>query len=374
MVKIVMTLKISLLTAHASESLRKVDFHFWRDECLKKEMDVRFVSLGFSLFTMLKKRNEIYSSPYNCWRSGQNPHLQYYHWRPIFHPFSINNKLIDWMTGFIFNKYPCLVLDNLLKGLEGTDLFIIENGVGLMLVPLLRNKFPKAKFIYSVCDRIQTLTYHPVVLKAEAKSLPLFDAIRVPAEVMKKDYHGKHNNVHYIPHGLEKNLFNKKSKNPYLKEKNIISVGDMLFDQHSIKILATEYPEYNIHLFGRESKLDNKLENVIEYGEVGFDTIIPFLQHADIGLAPYKIADRADYLCQSSMKMIQYTYCQLPILAPHFATSGRENVVGYSPGNKESICKAMDTILLCRKEDIDISKIVSWSSMLDSMFDSVQGI
>ena len=75
--------------------------------------------------------------------------------------------------------------------------------------------------------------------------------------------------------------------------------------------------------------------NVIEYGERPFRDCT-FILHTDIGLAPYRDGANAEYLCQSSLKLTQYTGARLPIVAPDFQLQAAPNICSYAPENKQS--------------------------------------
>ena len=362
-------MKISLLTVHDATAPRKVDFHFWADVFAARGYTVDFVTVGFSPITFLKKGGRDYKAPFNRWITIDF-NVRKFLWCPPFHPFTLGSGFLNNIVTRLFALYPKLMPETLLGGLAKTDIFIVENGAGLLLVPTLAQKFPKAKFIYTVCDRIETLGYHPIILQAEKDALPFIDMIRVPAQIMTGDY-PSHPNVRYIPHGLEKRLFDEKHPNPYKSSKNAISVGDMLFDGEAVATMARNFPDWEFHLFGKKAALAEILPNVITHGEKPFAKIIPYLQHADIGIAPYHPAPNADYLSQSSLKMIQYTYCKLPIIAPDFAAAGRPHVLPYDPASKVAITEAVKKAAGFDKSTINSSAIMDWESTVDAMLDGL---
>ena len=362
-------MKVTLMAAHMADSARKVNFHFWVEAMNALGIDVDFVTVGFSDATKFKKSSRQFNPPYNQW-VHLNPHLRKYLWKPLFHPFSLGHPVLNKMTSKILSYYPSLMPHNLKETFADTDLFIIENGAGLLLTTQLKKQYPNAKFLYSVCDRIETLGYHPLVLQAEKDSLPLFDVIRVPSIAMQGDYDAKYN-VQFIPHGLDKTIFDKDNATPYTRNNNVISVGDMLFDADTVLLLATTFPKWTFHLFGKKAKLDNPPSNVIAYGERPFDFIVPFIQHADIGLAPYRNAVNADYLSQSSLKMNQYSYCKLPILAPNFAAAGRNHVCGYEPEDKQSRISAMEKATMFDRDTINTAEIIDAMQSTTLMLNSV---
>jgi 2-beta-glucuronyltransferase len=358
-------MKIVMLTVHEATSARKVDFHFWTDVLSRRGDQVDFVTIGMSPLTRLKPQARQFQGPFNTWTEVA-PRVRKYLWRPMFHPLSLGKAVIDALTRPLFALYPSLMSHNLLEGVSDVDVFIVENGAGLCLVPTLARKFPRARFIYSVCDRIATLNYHPIILEAERAAMPFFDLVRVPAEVMVADY-PEARNVQYIPHGLDKALFDEATVSPYPSgSRNVVSVGDMLFDAHAITCMAQAEPDVTFHLFGKKACLDVALPNVVTHGERPFAAITPYIQHAEAGIAPYRPAPNADYLSQSSMKMMQYTYSQLPIVAPAFAACSG-HMSGYQPGEADSIVAALRRALTYDRVSIDNSEVLGWEGVTHKM-------
>ncbi|WDS37717.1 hypothetical protein [Pseudoxanthomonas sp.] len=358
-------MKIVMLTVHEATSARKVDFHFWTDVLARRGDRVDFVTVGISPLTMLKRQGRQFQGPFNVWRDVA-PQVRKHLWRPLFHPMSLGKSVLNTLSKPLFALYPMLLSRKLLDGIADADVFIVENGAGLCLVPTLARKFPRARFIYSVCDRIATLNYHPIILEAERTALPYFDLVRVPAEVMVADYPTARN-VRYIPHGLDKALFDEHTASPYpVGTCNVVNVGDMLFDADAITTMAKAEPSVTFHLFGKKACIDEVLPNVVTHGEVPFATIVPYIQHADAGVAPYRPAINADYLSQSSMKMTQYTYCRLPIVAPDFAARST-HMSAYVPGMPDSIVAALRRALTYDRSSIDNNQVLDWDDVTQLM-------
>lgn len=358
-------MKIVMLTVHEATSARKVDFHFWTDVLASRGDDVDFVTIGLSPMTLLKAQGRQFQGPFNQWNDVA-PRVRKHLWRPIFHPMSLGKAALDALTKPLFALYPMLLSRRLLDGIKDVDVFVVENGAGLCLVPTLARKFPNARFIYSVCDRIATLNYHPIILDAEKAALPYFSLVRVPAEVMVADYPTARN-VQYIPHGLDKALFDADTVSPYAPgTRNVVNVGDMLFDAEAVTTMAKAEPSVTFHLFGKKARIDAVLPNVVTHGELPFAAIVPYIQHADAGVAPYRPALNADYLSQSSMKMTQYTYCQLPIVAPDFAARSA-HMSAYAPGKQDSIVAALRRALTYDRVSIDNSQVLDWEGVTQLM-------
>ena len=102
---------------------------------------------------------------------------------------------------------------------------------------------------------------------------------------------------------------------------------------------------------------------------MSFARVVPFIKFADIGIAPYRVGAGADYLSQSSLKMIQYSYCRLPIVAPLFAAAGRAHVCAYRPVDPQSIVAAFSQAQSFDRTGIDTASIRSWQEAVQLLFD-----
>jgi 2-beta-glucuronyltransferase len=293
-------LNVFFVSGHDASAGRKVDFHFWADSLEKKGCQVDFLTVGLSRATQFKKNHRLFSAPYNTW-VALTPAISKFVWRPLFHPFSLNRPLLDSLTAPLFGLYQKLLPAAITERVKRADIILIESGVGLVLVDAFRKLAPKARFIYTVSDLLETLSFHPMVQVAERAAIPWFETIRVPAAVMRESFPAGAP-IKYIPPGLDTSVFDAPGSNPFKQGKNALSVGDMLFNPDVIERLARQFPDWTFHVFGKKARLPLPLPNVIEYGEVPFQALIAYLQFADIGIAPYHDAPSVGYISQSSLK------------------------------------------------------------------------
>src|SRR5207253_6626386 len=105
------------------------------------------------------------------------------------------------------------------------------------------------------------------------------------------------------------------------------------------------FPDWSFHVFGSPLPPGEGLgvwgaSNLTCYGERPFVELIPYLNHADIGLQCLTYRPGAECFTDS-LKMFQYTYCRLPIVAPSFLKQGRPHVFYYEPGDADSIRRAL---------------------------------
>lgn len=359
-------MKVILISGHDGASDRKTGFHFWAEILASRGHEVRFLTVGSSLLSLLKKNGKQLKKPFNQWVELY-PRVHKFTWMPPFHPLYLGKKILDELTRPIFSLYAHMMPADLLDAIKDADVYIIENGAGQMLVPRLAKMNPAARFIFNSCDRPSVVKFHPVVVESEATMLPYIHAIRLNAAAMASDF-PKDTETHYIPQAIDKTLFDADMKNPYDRPKNAINVGDMIFDAKAVEILAEHFPDWNFHLFGKGAKVSKPISNVIEHGEVPFLSLIPYLKFADIGLSPYRNTQKAAYLGQSSLKNVQYTYCRLPIVAPAIAGGSRPHIITYSSSDDEqSVVDAFTRAIAYDRQSIDPSVVPSWEDVIDRM-------
>ncbi len=361
-------MKVVLITGHDCVSLRKTGFHFWADIASSQGHRVAWITLGQSYLTALRHRNGMPAGPVNQW-VDHTPNIKFWRWCPPVHPVKAG-PFTQLLAPFFSALCPALVPTGMMREIKDADIIIVETGMGLMLVPRLASACPKARLIYYCSDRLDTLRAHPSIMTAEKTALPYFSLVRTNSPARNADF-PSHPNVRYIPQGIDKAQFDRDYPNPYQGSKNIIGVGDMLFDAQAVATMARALPDWQFHLFGRGCALGERLPNVTEYGERAYNDIIPYLKHADIGLAPYRYDNHAAYLGQSSLKIAQYTYCRLPVVAPSFIPAAA-HIKSYRPADSQSMVDAVSDAAACNREAIDRRNIPDWTYVYKDMLEGIQ--
>lgn len=358
---------IAFLTGHAAGSKRKTGFHFWADIASSKGDTISWITLGQSRLSAIARPGKMPEGPYNQW-IDHSAKIKSYKWIPLIHPVKAG-PFTDFLLPLFSAFYPALAPSDMLQPLKDADIIIVETGAGLMLVPRLARECPKAKLIYYCSDRLQTLGAHPAIAAAEKTALPFFSLVRTNASARIADFPA-HPNVRYIPQGIDKAQFDRDHPNPYTGPRNIITVGDMLFDSESVTRMARALPDWSFHLFGRGSRLDAKLANVTEYGERAYDDIIPYLKHADIGLAPYRHDADSAYLAESSLKIVQYTYCCLPVVATSFIAPAA-HIKRYEAGDTQGMIQAVKDAAAFERHTIERGNIPDWTDVYKDMLEAL---
>ncbi len=371
--------KVLIVTGqHFAGQPRKVDLHFMAEALNEQGVHVDFLSLRLSLasrFIHDGRWEYAKARRHNRWIEV-SPLLDEFIWVNTIHPMNLSGKAANWLSGQIFRHYSALLPGEVIRRLSDYTHILVESGISVLLLHRLRILAPQACLIYHAADRLSTIGTHPAAVAHLKRHSSDIDLAHVMAEAIKPDIPSGVP-VIYLPHGISKAGFAKIDQSPFSGQRNVVSVGDMLFDPQAVKILAEAFPDWTFHLFGRLAALADPLPNVVTHGERPFDEIVGYIKFADIGLAPYADAPDADYLSQSSLKMIQYTFCRLPIVAPHFASAGRNHVHGYDPLSPETLKTAFANACRQDREMIDISQVMSWqekTSILLEVADRQRGL
>lgn len=354
---------------HFADAPRKVDLHFMADALRGQGDHVDFLTCRLSpVSRFLKDGRYAYAKDrvVNRWvEIGER--FEEFIWFAPFHPMNLKRPLFNRLSGFLFRHYADLLPKGVRDRLPDYTHVLIESGPAPLLTPLIRRKAPGARIVYHAADRLKTIGVHPVIEEVLAETIGCYDLVHIMAEAMRTDFPSDAP-VLYLPHGISKAVFDQAVASPYSKPLNAVSVGDMLFDANVIDTLAEADPDWTFHLFGKKALPLRPRDNIVVHGEVAFETIVPFIKFADIGLAPYRLSEGADYLSQSSLKMIQYSYCKLPIVAPAFAAAGRSHVCPYDPADRASIQEAFLRAQVYDRSMIDRSGIRTWEEAVQVIF------
>jgi 2-beta-glucuronyltransferase len=321
---------------------------------------VTFATVAFSRLSHLKADHRLEEGAHLRANRVEriDPQFDSYVWFTPFHPLNRLPRALQLLAWPIFAAYGRLPAPGFRAAIEGADLIVFESTAGLMLVDRVRAWNPVARLAYRVSDDLRLLRAHPVVLNAEARSSPRFAVISVPNSSMLRLFDG-HPGVRVDMHGLEASAFDCATESPYAPESmNAVFVGMSHLDTNFLEHAAALFPKWTFHVIGRLGHVPRR-PNVVEHGELPFHETVPYIVHADIGLATRSYALGAESLA-SSLKVIQYTYARLPIVAPDFMRSERKNVFTYRPGDDESIRRALLAAEAMDRSMIDRSDIPSW--------------
>ncbi|PTM94404.1 GumK N-terminal domain-containing glycosyltransferase [Mycoplana dimorpha] len=319
------------LSTHAFlPTTRKASVHFVVEALAARGNAVDTVSVGFSLLTALTKPRlfgELAVRQRNRFvQTGPRRRSACY--LPPLHPFSSRCGPLNRANALFFPLFGNRPPRFMTEAIERADVVVIESGTAIAFFDAVRRINPRARTLYFKRDRLDTVGASAWLQAHERRIAPQFDRVVVPSPRMAEHLPAGCRMV-YVPQGIDKAGFDACVTSPYPDgSRNAVSVGDMLFDAEAVAAMARSSPDVRFHLFGAGIQ-GAYPPNVHLYGERAYGDIVPYIKFADFGIAPYRLGERELYLAESSLKLQQYSYCRLPILAPDLLAGGRANLVGY---------------------------------------------
>jgi len=351
--------RVVFVTSHYLNSDRKAGFHWLAESFWRAGWQVLFFTESISWLSLLRRRVPFVREANQLCHVRER--MDSYVWLTPFHPINFRIGALNRLSGPLLKLYPRFSLGAAEPEIEQADLFVFDSDHGLFLFDRFKELNPRARFVYRVSDDVRMMRHHPVVPTQEDRIVAKFDLVSVPTTPMAKRFPEPVNvKVHF--HGLEKSLFDQPHANPYQTSRpNVLYVGKHYFDADFMVRAVRLFPKWSFHVFGAVGELPNA-PNLTCHGERPFVELIPYLQHADIGLQNLTYTPGAEWFTDS-LKMFQYTYCRLPIVAPSFLRNARPHVFYYEPGDEPSIRAALLAASAYERTQITTDSVLSWDDV-----------
>jgi 2-beta-glucuronyltransferase len=337
--------RVTIVSRHDYRTRKKAGIHFIARAFASQGAQVKFISIGFSILSLLRgdPRSFLFRDA-NRWLIQDDVNCLL--WRTALHPFRKGLGALAPITSPWFDRLARSRSTEFDAAVAEADLVLIESGIGPIFIDRIRKLAPAATLGYLVSDLLETVGVHARVQRALKENIDKLDYIALVARGMARAFPGHDDKLVFIPHGIDDDALRRPSASPYWAGMHAVSVGSMLFDLRTIRVLATAFPSVTLHVIGahRRGRLP---PNVVVYPEMPFAETIRYLQHADVGIAAYRRARNAEYLSDSSLKLMQYDALGLPAVCPQFAAAGSSLRFGYEPDDAASIVRAFNAALAC---------------------------
>jgi 2-beta-glucuronyltransferase len=361
--------KVVLFSYHYFESKLRAGFHHLAEAYWDLGWEVVFVTAPISPLSRLIRDRRLHDpvlAEANRPKAVRERLTSY----PLYtrtHPANLRLSVLNRITGpFFLGTYRRSELGALEPELASADLIVFESTPAIVLVPLVRALAPDARLVYRVSDDLEILRVHPAVFEAELEALPLFDYVSSPSRYSAQKL-GAVREVDYEQHAIAKHLFDAWTPSPYGGGVNAVWVGKALLDPVFLEAASRRLSDWRFHLVGPASPSVSR-PNVVWHGELAYERTIPFLQHADVGLAAYGGHEgRVPGYLADSMKIVQYAYCGLPVVAPYTLRSERPHVFYYEFGDADSIEGALRASLAAGKRHDLARSIPSWHDLASTL-------
>jgi 2-beta-glucuronyltransferase len=310
---------------------------------LAKRGKTRFFSIGFSSISRINGDPRL-----GLWSRSNRvetvDEIDCYLWRTHLHPGNFRRLWLERFSQAMFKAYVRAIPDVLRDWVRDSRTIYLESGLPVAFFEAVRRISPTAKIAYIASDDLKTINCANYLLEEFARTGAQYDAVFAISPQLCKNF-PTGTRSWYVPHGLDTSELRKPTKSPFGVGKHAVSVGNMLFDPGVIEIAASAYPDVTFHVIGAGPRAKTlSAPNIKVYGEMPWRDIVPFLQHADVGIAPYNEM-ATPYLADTSMKLKQYGYVGLPGVCPEIVAGSYHGRFGYQFGKSETIIEALRAAL-----------------------------
>ncbi|MGK2909937.1 MAG: GumK N-terminal domain-containing glycosyltransferase [Sphingobium sp.] len=356
--------RVLILSRHDYRTKRKASAHFLAKALAEQGHEVQFFSIGYSWLSRLRSDSRAFlDARANSWETVDGVHS--YLWRGSWH--AMRMPLIGERLGYLYDMWARSRCDALDEAAAAADVIIIESGIAPMLIPRVRAAAPNARLIYRAADLLSTAGVHPRVQQVLEQSREAIDLVVVVAHAMLPHFDRFRAPKVVLRHGVDRDQIGGPTTSPYSTGRNIVSVGSMLFDPTAVRVAAEHWPDWTFHLIGVPTGIFP--QNVVQHPEMPFASTIPYLRHADIGLAAYQKEARSEYLAESSLKLLQYGAIGLPAVCPDFAVEPGSLRFGYDPDDPASIVHALERAAQAPRAPLAVP---SWSEVAENLIEAAR--
>ena len=265
----------------------------------------------------------------------------------------------------MFRRYVANASPVLLEWIKEADTIVFESGIAPIFFELTAELNPQAKKIYLASDDLDTINVASYVKRTFQRIAPKMDALCLKSRFMLDGVPAS-NNRYIVPHGFDFSIAEHADPSPYPAGIHAVALGSMLFDPSFFVIASKLFPQITFHVIGSgHGRHDDYGSNVKVYDEMPHQTTLPYIKHADIGIAPYCAAGLPAYLSDTSLKLMQYDFFALPAVCPDAIVGDYRSRFGYTPGDVDSIDAAMRAAMTAPRQTFRTP--LPWSAVVDRL-------
>lgn len=170
---------------------------------------------------------------------------------------------------------------------------------------------------------------------------------------------GIHRLVHLLPNGVESEHFQKAQPEPlqyaHLARPRIIFVGSWGWrvDKELFAALARSRPEWSFITVAPPRSQMVELDNVLNLGGRDYADLPGYLQHADVGIVPYR--DEPFNAASAPLKILEYAAAGLAVVASGVLRGGAMADVRYADDLEQWLEALDEAVRLGRRGPADIA-------------------
>lgn len=360
-----------LLTGHFPEQKRRGSMLWLSEELQARGWHVTHVTVGYSPLSRLSRDGRLTAldTPPRPGVRQLSPTLTATFAPTPLHPFGTRRRWLDALLHPVLATFPLWLRRRLRPLVRGAELVVVESGPPVLLAPLVRRHAPRAQLVYRVNDDVRCLGLPRWLARAELRYAPVFDRISTASPRIARRFAAT-GRVRIDPFGVPARMLDRPHPDPYGPRRAVreaVCAGTTLLDLPALVRTARARPGWRLHVLGRVKRPPVDLPgNLLLHGEVGFETAIAHVLHADIGLAPYRDRPGIEYQTAHSNRMLLYRHAGLPILAPdRLRDPSIPAIIGY--GDLERALRVAETAP--RRPE----RLPDWSEFCDRILSGLPG-
>lgn len=353
-----------VLSAHDFRSPRKAGIHFVAAE-LAKRGPTRFFSLRYSLLSRYTADPRL-SLDSDANKVAVHEGVECYLWKTLIHPFNTRRHWLRPAENLMYRWYSQGHNSILQQWIKEATVILMESGIAPVFFDLVRRVNPQAKLVYRASDSLEAINVAQYVSESFERAAKNFHTIVLPSRALAETIPCDHN-LAFVPQGIDYSLIEDTSSTPYDEGIHAVSVGSMLFDPNFFILASRRFPYIHFHIIGSGAgRHADYGDNVTVYGEMPFVQTLPYIKHANLGIAPYNSENLPAYLRDTSLKLTQYEFFKIPAICPEFIAADYPTRFGYKIGDADSIALAV-TEALNPMRPTDPRRVLNWSEVTDRM-------
>lgn len=353
-----------VLSAHDFRSPRKAGIHFVTAE-LARRGPTRFFSLRYSLLSRYTADPRL-SLDQKANQVAVHQGVECYLWKTLIHPFNTRRPWLRPAEKVMYRWYSQGRNPVLQQWIKEATVILMESGVAPVFYDLVKQLNPDAILVYRASDSLEAINVAEYIHQTFARVAADFNTIVLPSKALAETIPSS-KNLAFVPQGIDHSMGEHNAPSPYAPGIHAVSVGSMLFDPSFFILAAKAFPHIHFHIIGSgHPRHPHYPGNVIVYGEMPFEETLGYIKHANFGIAPYRNANLPAYLRDTSLKLIQYDFFNIPAVCPEFIALNYPARFGYRIGDAESIKQAI-TQALNPQRPHSHRRILSWAEVTDRM-------
>ncbi|HSB33186.1 MAG TPA: glycosyltransferase [Nitrospirota bacterium] len=327
-----MSKKILMADSRSWNAPYRVGSHHYAQQFMRAGYDLCWITHPISPLHRLSRQYKLYAEDildkYRIWRAGgvrEGNLLQYtpltllpYANVPVLRSNFVHRNMLRFTV-------PSLRRYLRKTGFDRVDILWFANPALSGLLDIVSY----AKCVFRIADDNAAFQLVPdSVKRAEQQLVGKADAVFVTAQSLQERYAWAQEKLHYLPNGVDFDFF-RNSEPPLPKEyetipgPRVLYVGTIAewFDMDLLQSAASALLDHSFILIGEPhvnlSAL-TRMKNVFLLGGRPYKDIPAYMNHADIGIIPFKKSKLVDAI--NPVKLYEYFACGLPVVATAWKT------------------------------------------------------